>query len=218
MSKRNYLVNTDDLTLSEKRSYRLNALAAGLERCVVKGIGDVEADIQGLSGINPADKSGRVRLIAGYLQDGSVPASVDQRELVTGPARSDFVVATGLDEMVTAALAAVGTPYSCFQAVGAPQLIINRLAVFYGVSIETVPIPVSYLLFRTGGAVGNVTAFFDLQTQDTRLTYDTFFSEPVVVDPQEIFAAQVICKIATGAAARVHLHNFLFGPAGQTIV
>jgi hypothetical protein len=218
MSKRNYLVNTDDLTLSEKRGYRLNALAAGLERCVVKGIGDVEADIPNLSSLNPSDKAGRVRLIASYLEPGAFPNSVDQRELVTGPARTDFVAATALDEMVTAALAVVGTAYSCFQAVAAPQLIINRLAVFYGVSIETVPIPVSYLMFRTGGAVGNVTAFFDLQTQDTRLTYDAFFSEPVVVDPQEIFAAQVLCKIPTGVAARVHLHNFVFGPAGQTVV
>lgn len=218
MGARNYLINTEDMTLSEKRGYRLNALAAGVERCAIKSIGDANADIPGLQAIPEADKEKRVKLIADFINTGDFPRSIDQRELVTGPARTDFVAATALDEMVTAALAVVGVAYSCFQAVGAPQLIINRLCVFYGVSIETVPIPVSYLLFRTGGIAGNVTALFDLQTQDTRLAYDAFFSEPVVIDPQQIFAAQVLCKIATGAAARVHLHNFAFGPVGQTIL
>lgn len=218
MSSRNYLVNEEDLTLGEKKAYKIAALAAGLERCGVKGIGDLEADIPALERIPLADKKGRTSAISSFIASGAWPSSIDQRELVTGPLRTDFVVATALDEMVTAALAAVGAAYSCFQAVAAPQLIINRLCVFWGVSINVVPDPVSYLIFRTGGAAGNVVAMFDLQGQDTRLQYDCFFSEPVVYDPQEVFAVQVVAKIATGAAARIHLHNFLFGPAGQTIL
>lgn len=218
MSQRNYLINSEDLSLSDKKEYKMNALAAGLERCEVKGIGNLHADISGLQNIPAAAQSQRVKAIYEYIKTGRFPDTVDQRELVTGPARTDFVVATALDEMVTAPLAVVGVAYSCFQAVAAPQLLINRLVVFWGVSIETVPIPASHLLFRTGGAAGNVQAMFDLQSQNTRLAYDAYFSEPIVFDPQEVFAVQVLCRIATGAAARIHLHNFLFGPAGQTVL
>lgn len=218
MSVRNYLVNSEDMSLSDKKGYKLAALAAGLERCGVKGIGNINADLPALESIPEAAKDARVQAISNYIGSGKWPQSIDQRELVTGPLRTDFVVATALDEMVTAALAAVGTPYSCFQAVAAPQLIINRLVVFWGISINVAPNPVSYILFRTGGAAGNVIAMFDLQSQDTRLAYDAYFSEPVVYDPQQVFAVQVVCKIPTVAAARIHLHNFLFGPAGQTIL
>ena len=217
MPARNYLLNQEDLTLTDKKEYKLNALAAGIERCSIKGIGTPNADVPGLEAVPEANKAARVKLIHDFINTGSWPRSIDQRELVTGPARSDFAAATALDEMVTAALAAVGAAYSCFQAVGAPQLLVGKLVVFYGCSIETAPIPASYLIFRRGGVVGNIQAIFDLQTQDTRLAFDTFFSEPVIFDPNDIFAAQVLCKIATGAAARVHLHNFLFEKSGDTI-
>lgn len=217
MASRNYLVNFEDLSLMDRRKLKVNALAAGLERCGVKSIGEVNADILGLENIPDSEKKRRVAHIAAFIETGAWPRSIDQRELATGPALNDLAVATALDEMVTAPLAAVGGAVSCFQAVAAPQLLVGRLCVFYGVSIETVPIPVSYLLFRKGGVAGNIQARFDLQTQDTRLAYDALFSEPIVYDPQDVFAVQVICKIATGVAARVHLHNFLFEPAGTTI-
>ena len=218
MSQRNYLINAEDLSLSDKREYKMNAIAAGLERCETKGIGNLHADISGLQGIPAAQRASRVRQIYNHIKTGAFPDTIDMRELVTGPARTDLVAATALDAMVTAALAAVGVAYSCFQAIAAPQLLINRLVVFWGVSIETVPVPVSHLLFRTGGAAGNVQAMFDLQPQNTRLAYDVFFSEPIVVDPQEVFAVQMLARIATGAACQIHLHNFLFGPAGQTVL
>ncbi len=218
MSQRNYLVNVQDLSLSDKREYKLKALAAGLERCEVKGIGNLHADIPGLENVPSGNFSKRVDYIYNAIKGGKFPESIDQRELVTGPARTDFVVATALDTMVTAPLAVIGAPYSCFQAVAAPQLLINRLVVFWGVAINTVPLPVSWLIFRTGGALGNVEAMFDLQSQETRLEYDAFMSEPVVYDPQEVFAVQVIASIATGAAAQVRVHSFLFGPAGQTVL
>jgi hypothetical protein len=218
MSQRNYLINVEDLSLSDKREYKMRALAAGLERCEIKGIGNLHADIPGLEGIPSGNLSKRVQYIYDSIKGGKFPESIDQRELVTGPARTDFVAATVLDTMVTAALAVVGQPYSCFQAVAAPQLLINRLVVFWGVSINTVPLPASWLIFRTGGALGNVQAMFDLQGQETRLQFDAYFSEPIVFDPQQVFAAQVLASIATGAAAQVHVHNFLFGPAGQTVL
>jgi len=219
MSQRNYLVNVDDLSLMDKRECKMRALAAGLERCEIKGIGNLHADIPGLEGIPSGNLSKRVQYIYDAIKGGKFPESIDQRELVTGPARTDFVAFTALDTMVTAPLVAVGLPYSCFQGVPQPQLLINRLVVFYGVSVNTVPLPVSWLIFRTGGALGNVEAMFDLQTQETRLEFDAYFSEPIVYDPQEVFAVQVLASIAIApAVAQVHLHNFLFGPAGQTVL
>ena len=215
MASRNYVINTEDMSLTDRRNYKLTAIAAGIERCAVKAVGSPSSDIPGLEAIPTAQKAQRVQLIRTYIEGGNWPRSIDTRELAPGPAavRSDFAVPTALAESVTAALAVVDTWYTCFQAVAAPQLLVGKLLVIWGISIETVPIPVSYLQFLRGT---NVQAVFDLQTQNARLAFDAFLSEPVVFDPQDTFAAQVLCRIIS-PAARVHLHNFLFEKAGDTI-
>lgn len=117
----------------------------------------------------------------------------------------------------TAALAVVGTAYSCFGAVAAPTLAPNKLAVFYKVGIETVPIPVSLLTFRSGGALGNITSEFDLEQLINGWVTEGYFSEVQVIDPQRQFAVQVTCRIATGALARIQLGAFIIEPIGQRI-
>lgn len=216
MASRNYLVSSIDMTLTDKKEYRLNALAAGLERCGHKSIGDINADVPGLQAIPDAQKGDRVKLIHDYLITGAWPRSIDQRELAP---LTDMVVATALDSWLTAALAVVGTFYSCLQGVAAPQLIVGRLMVCYGVSIDSaaVPMPVSRLLFRKGGAAGNIQAQFDMEPVAVRQEVDAFFSEPVVIDPQDVFAIQVRCRNATGVAEIVHIHNFLFENTGTTM-
>ncbi len=128
-----------------------------------------------------------------------------------------FDVAAALDQWNTAALAAVGTAYSVFQAVAAPTLAANKLAVFYGVGIETVPFPVSLLTFRDGPAAGNIRAEFDLERMVNSESQEGFFSEPVVIDPNRQFAVQVTARIATGVLARVQLFCLIVEPAGQRI-
>jgi hypothetical protein len=217
MASRNYLVNTEDLSLTDRKEYKLAALSAGIERCAIKSVGSPNADIPGLEGIPAADLEGRTAHIRKYILTGNWPRSIDQRELATGPAaiRTDFVVPTVAAEGLTAPLILANTWYSCFQAVAAPQLLVGKLLVIYGVCVTTVPIPVTYLQFLRGT---NVQAVFDLQTQEARLAFDAFFSEPVVFDPQDIFAAQVLTNaVPLGAVAQVHLHNFLFEKAGDTI-
>lgn len=215
MASRNYLINTEDLTLTDKKEYKLAALAAGIERCALKNVGSPNADIPGLEAIPTGQKDQRIRQIRSFILSGNWPRSIDQRELATGPAvvRTDFVAPTVLAEALTFPLGVVNTWYSCFQAVAAPQLLVGKLIVFYGICVLP-PIAVSYLQFLRGT---NVQALFDLQTQNTRLAFDAFFSEPVVFDPQDIFAAQVLCSAVTGVAAQVHLHNFLFEKAGDVI-
>ena len=218
MASRNYLVMSNDMSLSEKKAYRLQALAAGLERCGLKGIGDVNADIPGLQTIGLANKEARVAHIKNFIQTGAWPRSIDQRELHPIAAGPDLVLGTALDMWLTAALGVVGNPYSCFQGIAAPQLIVGKLMVCYGVSVESavVPMPVSRLIFRKGGVAGNIQAVFDMEPMGVRWEVDAFFSEPQVQDPQEIFAIQVICR-AVAAATIVHVHNFLFESTGLII-
>lgn len=215
MPSRNYLVMTNDMSLKDKTNYRINALAAGIERCAVKSIGTPNADIPGLQNIPQDELAKRVGHIKNYIATGAWPRSIDQREIAP---LTDLVVATALDMWNTAALAAVGTAYSCFQAVGAPQLLTGLLMVCYGVSVESaiVPMPVSRLTFRRGAVAGNIQAQFDMEPMGVREEVDAFFSEPVVIDPQEIFAIQVLCRVVA-AAQVVHVHNFLFENAGNVI-
>lgn len=216
MASRNYLIMSNDMTLTDKKEYRTKALAAGLERCGIKDIGNIEADVPGLEGIPQASKERRIEAIRNFIITGKWPASIDQRELAP---LTDLVVPTALDGWLTAALAAVAAFYSCFQAVAAPQLLQGLLMVCYGVSVDSaaVPMPVSRLVFRRGGAVGNIQAQFDMEPMAVRQEVDAFFSEPVVIDPQEIFAIQARCRNATLAAEIVHVHNFLFESAGNVI-
>ncbi len=215
MASRNYLVMSNDMTLTDKKDYRLNALAAGLERCGLKSIGDIKADIPGLAGTPDADKSSRVNLIKNYIMTGQWPRSIDQRELAP---LTDFTVAAAQDSWLTVALA-VGGVVSALNAAATYQLIVGHLMVCYGVSVESavVPMPVSRLIFRRGGVAGNIQAQFDMEEMGVRWEPDAFLSEPVVIDPQDVFAIQVLGRAVVAAGARVHIHNFLFESSGQVI-
>jgi hypothetical protein len=215
MASRNYLVMSNDLTFTDKAKYRLTALAAGLERCKIKGIGDLNADIPGLQNVPDSNKDARIKLISNYILTGAWPRSIDQRELAP---LTDFVAAAAQDSWLTVALA-VGGVVSALNALAAYTFPAGRLMVCYGVSVESpvVPMPVSRLIFRKGGAAGNIQAQFDMEEMGVRWEPDAFFSEPVVLDPQEAFAIQVLGRAVVAGGARVHVHNFLFESAGLTV-
>lgn len=124
---------------------------------------------------------------------------------------------TALEQWRTAALAVVGTAYTCFQAVGVPVLAANKVAVFYAVGIEDVPLPVSQLIFRTGGATGNILYQMDLERMVNNLECVGYFSEPVVIGPTQPFAVQVVARLATGVFARVQLFAYTIEPKGLTV-
>ena len=116
----------------------------------------------------------------------------------------------------TAALAVIGTEYSCFQAVPAPILANNKCAVFYKIGCEEVPMPVARLRIRTAAA-GNLMAEFDLEQFVNAWTQEGYFSQPVPIDPTMTFAINVTARIATGLFARVQLGGLVAEPTGQTI-
>lgn len=189
----NQLLNVGSVSLINQEQARTRALRAGYERCLAKKIGDA-GDINAV--LNGAPKA----------------ASIDVREF-----QPILDAGAVLDQWNTAALAVVGTAYTVFQAVVAPALANNKLVVFYGIQVETIPLPVSRVLFRSGGATGNLIGVYDLEQMVTRLEGFGYFSTPVVIDPAITFAVQVLCRIATGVLARVQLASYVFEPTGQTI-
>ena len=188
----NYLNPSDLLTLSKMESYRQRAAVAGVRRAVELSL----APASDLALINT----------------GQLPNGVDVRE-----AQNILDFGTALDQWNTAALAAVGTAYSVFQAIPAPTLAANKLAVFYKIGVETVIPPVSRVIFRSGGAAGNIIAVYDLEPLYVHTILEGYFTEPVVIDPTDIFAVQVLCRIATGVLARVPFGCWIIERKGRLV-
>lgn len=159
----------------------------------------------------------RIEVIAGGKARCAKKLGVSENELMVRHAECILDFGAALDQWNTAALAAVGTAYSVFQAIPAPTLANNKLAVFYKVGVETVPFPVSLLTFRSGGAAGNIKAEFDLEQIVNGLETEGYFSEPIPIDPTELFAVQVLARIATGVLCRLQLGCYIFEPKGQRI-
>lgn len=211
MGSKNYILPEGSLTLNDQRNYRLSAIAAGLARATEKKIGTISDDeIAGYSRIGtPAQRQLAIKVA---LDAGWWPTSMDVREF-----QPIADAGAALDQWNTAALAVVGTAYSCFQAIAAPAMGANKLGVFWKVGVETAPMPVSRLIFRTGGAAGNIVGVYDLEQLANMLESVGYLSEPVVIDPTITFAVQALCRIAIAAIGRVQLGAFIIEPAGQTI-
>ena len=209
MSSRNYIIPVGSMTLTDQKEYRMNAIAAGVERASQKKIGSIADEIPGYA--QAASREARIQLILNWIKAGNTPQSIDVRE---PQPTLDF--GCTVDDWQTAALAAVNTFYTIFNGVVTPTLNAVRIAVWYGVAVETAGFPVSRLTWRSGGAAGNIIAEFDLEQLINRLESIGFFSEPVVFDPTLPYSGTVRCRIATALLARVQPMGFIFEPAGTT--
>ena len=203
MGSRQYIVPADLMTISDMKTYRCAALAAGVKRCWEKAIGTPQPDWEKLSLAQTQQK----------ITAGDWPSQLDVLDF-----HNILHAGSALDQWNTAALAVVGTEYSCFQAIAVPAaaLRLNKICVFYGVTIETVPNPISKLVFRRNAAAGILQAEYDVEPLGVMERVMGFFSEPVVWDNNTLYVANAMARIATGAAARVMLMNFVFEPAGVT--
>ncbi len=203
MGSRQYIVPADLMTISDMKDYRVGALASGIKRCLELKIGVPQPDFEGLS----------VSQIKALVSKQMWPSQLDVFEF-----QNILHAGTALDQWNTAALAVVGTAYSMFQAIAAPAAALrnNKVTVFYGVTIETIPNPISRIIFRRNNATGLTIGEFDVEMLGSMDKLMGFFSEPIVIDNDVAFAAQVLARIATGAAARVQLMSFIFEPAGTT--
>ncbi len=140
-----------------------------------------------------------------------------ENELIVRHAENIADFGTALDQWNTAALAVVGTAYSVFQAIAAPALANNKVAVFYGVGIEAAPNPVSLLNFRQGAAGGTTYAVYDTEQLVNGLRPEGYFSEPIWYDPSDVMNITVTARIATAAAARIQLFCYIIEPKGPII-
>ncbi len=211
MSSRNYIIESEDLSLSDRQKYRLGAMAAGVVACFDNSIGSWNPkEIPASNGVKPVTNDIMTFLMK---SGGEPPESIDVREF-----QPILDAGSALDQWNTAALAAVGTEYSCFQAVAVPAVALRskKLVVWYRVQIDSVPLPVSRLVFRRNAAAGITTAEFDLEQLATGQKVDGYLSEPQIWMPNMPHAINAMCRIATGLLARVILGNFVFEPAGST--
>ena len=210
MSVLNYLLPVGSMTLTAQKTYRMMAVAAGIERAAQKSIGNIGDEIPGVAGV--ANREARVSAILAYLEEGNIPASIDIREF-----QPALDAGAAVDGWVTAVIAAVGGVYAILAGVPAPVMAANRLGVIYKVGVQTAPPPVSRLTIRSGGAAGNIIGVFDLEQLANRLEPEGYFSEPVIIDPTTIYAMQVTGSLALAALAQVQLGFLIFEPAGQTV-
>jgi hypothetical protein len=210
MSTRNYIVLSEDLSLSDRQKYRLQAMAAGIAACFDNNIGVWDPnEVPAKNGVKPTTLD-----VMNFLarSGGEPPESIDIREFQP---ILDAGTAAGFDQWLTTPLAAVGGEYSIFAAIPVPAIALRtrKLVVWYGVQIETVPLTVSRLNFRRTVAAGTITAQFDLEQLATGQKQDGYFSSPQIWLPNLPYAINVIARVIA-PAARVIPHNFVFEPAG----
>jgi hypothetical protein len=212
MGNRQYLQLSEDLTATDRANYRAKAMAAGILACFENQIGVWDPkEIPVPSGQpKPTLQDVMNFLVANKYEP---PASIDIREF-----QPILDAGSALDQWNTAALAAVGLEYSCFQAIAAPAgaLRNKKLVVWYRVQVETAPCPVSRLVFRRNAAAGIPMAQFDIEQILTGQKVDAYFSTPQIWLPTLQYAINVMARIATNVLARVILGNFVFEPAGNT--
>ncbi len=211
MGTRNYIVESEDLSLSDRQKYRLGAMAAGIAACFEEKIGSWDPlEVPAKNGIKPVTSDVMAFLLR---TGGEPPVSIDVREF-----QPILDAGAALDQWNTAALAAVGTEYSVFQAIAVPAIGLRakKLVVWYRIQVETVPLPVSRLVFRRNTATGIITAEFDLEQMATGQKVDGYLSTPQIWLTDMPHALNVMARIATGLFARVILGNFVFTPAGAS--
>ncbi len=214
MSSRTYIIPVGSMTLTDQKDYRMNAIAAVIERASQKKIGNISDEIPGYSQLGSRQQ--RIDQITSWLKLGNTPATIDIRE---PQPTLDF--ACTVDDWQTPALVAVNTFYTIFNGVVTPTLNAVRIAVWYGVGVETAGFPVSRLTWRSGGAAGNIIAEFDLEQLVNRLENIGYFSEPVIFDPTLPYSGTVRARALAGGApsgvfCRVQPMGFIAEPAGTT--
>jgi hypothetical protein len=182
------LIPSDQLTLTDKKQRRADVVMAGQKAIIDKAI-------------------------------CSDPNQVDYRM-----AQNIFDFGTtGREQWLTATLVAINAQYSVFTTlvaplVGlAPQLANTKVAVFWGVAVNTTPNPVSLLSLRQGpNLASHVTTFatYNLEDLESELTMEGYFSIPIVYYPLDWINIVVTSKIATGAQAAVVLYCTIFERRG----
>jgi hypothetical protein len=99
------------------------------------------------------------------------------------------------------------------------QLANNKVAVFYKITCEDAPNPVTAVRFRLG-ATGATTlgSFMIQQFVNVKMTPEVYLSEPVVYSPSQWINIQMYCNPAVPAAGyRLGFGCFIAEPVGEVV-
>jgi len=211
-----YMIPTEDITLTDQREFR----QAAVNKAIVKAcelsiapLADLRVNGVPYNSLPQAPGEGKPRI--------SPKATLSHPSLTVRQPNNVADFGCGVGGWLTMTVAAAGGVYSVFAtavpAALTPTLAVNQLVVFYNVSIETTPIPVTLLAFREGAGAGTTYAQFDLESLAVKQVTEGYFSEPIVYNPQRVLNIVVTGRVALAAQARVHLGCFIVEPVGPTI-
>ena len=154
-----YIIPTNELTLSDMRQFRAEAVEAGIVRALALGLARTRGELVVRSALP--------------LTDFGAPALGWNLERYQGPA----IVAAGWGSVFnTGAL-----------PLFAPTLANSKVAVFFKFADYSIAPAITGIRFRVGGTGATTKASFFLQLETgAKLEPDVYFSEPVVYDPQDV--------------------------------
>jgi hypothetical protein len=176
-----YVVPTNELTLTDIKTFRSNAIEAGITRALALGIARTRDELVVRTALPSTDYS--VAAATGWAL-----------EFYTNPA----IAAAGWGSVFgTGAVPAF-----------APILANSKVAIFYKFADYSVAPVITGVRFRVGGtgATTRASFFFQLET-GAKLEPDVYFTEPVLYDPQDTVYIEAYYTAAVGAGGE----NFAFG-------
>lgn len=176
-----YIIPTNELTLTDIKTFRGGAIEAGIARALALGLARTRDELIVRSALPFTDFG------AGGVGWGT--------EIYTGP----IIAAAGW-----------GSPFGTGGALpaGAPTLANSKVAVFYKFADYSAAPTVTGVRFRIGGTGATTKGMFYLQLETgAKLEPDVYFSEPVVYDPQDVVYIEMYYAAAVAAGAE----QFAFG-------
>jgi hypothetical protein len=134
---------------------------------------------------------------------------------------TDFGVgATGYtNETYLTGAAVINTWTSVYDTALVPQLGNNKIAVFYKITCEDVPNPVSAVRFRLGATGATALGWFQIeQFVNVKLTPEVYLSEPIVYNPSQWLFIEFYPMVAVPAAGyRLGFGCFIAEPVGEQL-
>jgi len=165
-----YAIPTNELTLTDIKSYKERCLAAGIARAKVKGIAASDEELVWREMLPAFDLGALVLAGSGWALDYYVtPAAV-----AAGVWAGVFGLAVGID----------------------PLLPVGRVSVFYKVYDASAAPVATAARFLLAAATTKANFFFQCII-DNKLESEAWFSEPVVYDPQDTVNIDFYGRLAT---------------------
>jgi len=176
-----YTVPTNELTLTDIKSFRAAAIEAGIVRALALGLARSRDEL----------------VVRAALPNTDFPVGWFQEQY-----RNPVIAAAGWGTVYDLNLAGAGT------VANSPALANSKVAVFFKFADYTAAPLINGLRFRVGGTGATTKASFQMQLEiGAKLEPDVYFTEPIVYDPQDV----VYIEAYYTAAVAVGAEGFAFG-------